>query len=412
MSPFWVVLLLTLLLGIQPVTTDLYLPTLPTIGRELGASVASVQLTLSALIIAFGFGQLACGPLSDRFGRKPVLVIGLALYTAASVASLAASSIEWLILWRALQGVAMAAAVTCGRSIVRDLYEPQDGARVLSRALTGLGVIAMASPFIGGALAQWVSWRAPFAAISLFGVLALGAVLLRFQETVPRRNPDATRLAPMLRNARDIAGNATFRAWTLLLMNTYGGLFLMLAASSFVYIDVLGLTKLGYSFFIATNSTAYVAGTFLCRRLLLRGGLRQAVWFGGFLSAGGGLGILALALAGVQSPWAIALPHLLYALGHGIHQPCGQAGAVGPFPDKAGTAAALSGFLMMVVAFAVGLWIGHALDGTVMPLALGMAFFGCAVALTAFTLVQRHGEPPRAAPARPLAAADAPGAAG
>ena len=81
MSPFWVVLLLTLLLGIQPVTTDLYLPTLPTIGRELGASVASVQLTLSALIIAFGFGQLACGPLSDRFGRKPVLVIGLALYT-------------------------------------------------------------------------------------------------------------------------------------------------------------------------------------------------------------------------------------------------------------------------------------------------------------------------------------------
>ncbi len=408
MSPFWVVMLLTLLLGLQPVTTDLYLPALPSIGRAFDAPVASVQLTLSALIMAFGFGQLACGPLSDRFGRKPVLIGGLALYTVASLASLSAGSIEWLVGWRALQGLAMAAAITCGRSIVRDLYEPQDGARVLSRALSGLGVIAMLSPFIGGGLAQWVSWRAPFAAITVFGALALTAVLLRYEETVPRRNPDATRLGPLLRNGRSIASNPTFRAWTLLLMNTYGGLFLMLAASSFVYIDVLGLSKLQYSFFLATNSMAYLAGTFLCRRLLRGGGLRRAVRFGGALSATGGLGMLALALAGVQSPWAIALPHLLYALGHGVHQPCGQAGAVGPFPDKAGTAAALSGFLMMVVAFAVGLWVGQALDGTVMPLALGMAFFGCAVALTAFTLVQRHGEPPRAVP--PVAVA--PGAPG
>lgn len=399
-SPARVVLLLTLLLGIQPVTTDLYLPALPSIGTALGASIASVQLTLSALIIAFGVGQLACGPLSDRFGRRPVLLFGLALYTLASLASLAADGIGWLVAWRALQGLAMAAAVTCGRSIVRDLYEPQDGARVLSRALSGLGLIAMASPFIGGALTQWVSWRAPFAAIAVFGAVATGFVLLRYEETVPFRNPQATQAGPLLRNWMAIARNDTFRAWTLLLMSTYGGLFLMLSASSFVYIEVLGVSKLAYSFFLATNSMAYLAGTFLCRRLLRRGGLRQAVRFGGFLSGGGGLIMAALALSGVQSPWAIALPHLLYALGHGIHQPCGQAGAVGPFPDKAGTAAALGGFLMMLVAFATGLWVGQALDGTVTPLALGMAGFGCAVALVAFTLIQRHGEPARkAAPA-------------
>jgi len=122
-----VVVMLTLLLGIQPVTTDLYLPALPTLQRELGASVGAAQYTLAALIIAFGLGQLVCGPLADRFGRRPVLLVGLSLYTLASLASAAAASIETLIAWRALQGAAMAAAVTCGRSIVRDLFELRPG---------------------------------------------------------------------------------------------------------------------------------------------------------------------------------------------------------------------------------------------------------------------------------------------
>ncbi|HEV7915521.1 MAG TPA: MFS transporter, partial [Albitalea sp.] len=119
MSPPVVVVMLTLLLGIQPITTDLYLPALPTLATQLNAGVGAAQLTLSALIICFGAAQLVCGPLADRFGRRPVLLSGLALYTLASVLSALAPSIDWLIGWRALQGAAMAAAVTCGRSIVR-----------------------------------------------------------------------------------------------------------------------------------------------------------------------------------------------------------------------------------------------------------------------------------------------------
>src|SRR5699024_6587827 len=124
MSPVTVVVLLTLLLGIQPVTTDLYLPALPTVQRELGATIGAAQLTLSALMICFGVSQLLCGPLADRFGRRPVLLSGLALYTGASLLGAIATSVETLIAWRALQGVAMAAAVTCGRSVLRDLYLP------------------------------------------------------------------------------------------------------------------------------------------------------------------------------------------------------------------------------------------------------------------------------------------------
>lgn len=401
MSPATVVLLLTLLMGIQPVTTDLYLPALPALTRDLGANIASAQLTLSALIICFGFGQLVCGPLADRFGRRPVLLAGLSLYTVASVLSAAAPAIGWLVLWRALQGAAMAAAVTCGRSIVRDLYAPHDGARVMSRALTGLGAFAMASPLLGGVLVEYINWHAALTVLAVFGAVALGLVARRFEETVPARNPSATQIAPMLRNWRSVAAHPTFLAWAALSALTYGGLFVMLAGSSFVFIEVLGSSRAGYGAFLLSSSIAYTAGTFLCRRLLLSHGLRGAVAVGGGLSLAGGVSMAALSLLGVHNVWAIAVPQWLYALGHGIHQPCGQAGAVGPFPEKAGTAASLSGFGMSVSAFLVSMWLGKHLDGTVYPMTLGVGVFGIGIALVAWTLVQRHGEPHRASTASP-----------
>lgn len=392
MRPGVVVLMLTLLLGIQPITTDLYLPSLPTLARELNAGVSAVQLTLSALIICFGVAQLVCGPLADRFGRRPVLLAGLALYTIASVLSALAPSIEWLIAWRALQGAAMAAAVTCGRSIVRDLFEPHEGARVMSRSLTGLGVIAMLSPLVGGMLVQWVNWHAALMVLALFGAGTLAYVAWRFEETAPRLNPQATQWRPLLRNWASVASHPAFRAWAALLSLTYGGLFLFLAGSSFVFIDVLGTSRVGYGAIMASNCVAYIAGTVLCRRLLGSRGLRGTVRVAAVFTLGGGLGMALLSLAGVIGVWAIIVPQWLFAIGHGLHQPCGQVGAVGPFPEKAGTAAALSGFVMMLTSFAVGLWLGQNLNGTVYPLTLGMGAFSCGVALVAWTLVQRHGE--------------------
>jgi MFS transporter, DHA1 family, multidrug resistance protein len=393
MKPFWVVMLLTLLLGLQPITTDLYLPAMPSMTQALSAPIAAVQLTLSGLIIAFGVGQLFWGPLADRYGRRPVLLTGLSLYTVASIGSILAGHIEALVAWRVAQGLALAAATTCARSLVRDLYEPAEGARVLSKGLSGLGVIAMLTPFIGAGLAHFASWRATFVAVAVFGALTLWCVFSQLEETVPRRDPSATRIGPMLANWAAILGNPGFRAWTALLMATYGGLFMFLSASSFVYIEALGLTPLAYSVFLSSSSVAYLAGTFWCRHLLRSRGLAGAARVGGLMSAAGGLAMLGLALAGWISPWAVALPHALFAAGHGINQPCGQAGSVGPFPEKAGTAASVSGFLMMVVAFGVGLWVGQRLDGTVWPLASGMAFFGSLVGIISWTLVRWHGEP-------------------
>ena len=403
MAPVTVVMMLTLLLGIQPITTDLYLPALPLLQRELGASFASAQLTLSALIFCFGAGQLVCGPLSDRFGRRPVLLAGMALYTAASVFSALCTSIDALVAWRAVQGAAMASAVTCGRSVVRDLFLPHEGARVMSRALTGLGVIAMLCPIVGAVLAEGFGWPATLMATALFGAGTLAFIALRFVETIPRRNPQATRLGPLLHNWGVVLRHPTFRAWVALLCCTYGGLFFLLAGSSFVFIDVLGTSRLAYGAILATNSMAYIAGTWLCRRLLLRHGLRGAVKRGAWFSLAGGLSMAALSLTGVESVWAIMLPQWLFAIGHGVHQPCGQVGAIGPFPDKAGTAASLSGFAMMLTAFGVGQWLGHTLGHSVLPMTLGIGLFSIVLATVAWTLIQRDGEP--ATRATPVAAA-------
>lgn len=392
MSPATVVLMLTVLLGIQPVTTDLYLPALPSLAGALNAPMSAVQLTLSALIVCFGVAQLVWGPLSDRFGRRPVLLAGLGIYSVAAAGAALSPSIEWLVAFRALQGVGMAASVACGRSIVRDLYDPREGARVMSRALGGLGLVAMACPLLGGVLAHHLNWQAALVAVALAGVGALALVALRFRETLVRKNPHATVPGQIAANWRRVLVHPTFIAWAALLCATWGGLFTMLASSSFVFIEVLGVGKIVYGVVLAACSMFYIGGTFLCRFLLARGNASRAVAVGGAFSVAGGVLMAGLSLAGVHSVWALVLPMLLYAVGHGIHQPCGQAGAISPFPESAGTAASLSGFAMMITAFIVGIVLGRSMNGTVFPLTLSVGGFGVAVAVVAWTLVRKHGD--------------------
>ncbi len=227
--------------------------------------------------------------------------------------------------------------------------------------------------------------------MALFGAVSLAWIAWRFEETVPARNPRATAPSQVLGNWRAIAAHPTFRAWTLLMCASYGGLFVMLASSSFVFVQVLGASRLGYSLFLASNSIAYIAGTMTCRRWLAAMAPQRAVRRGAAFTLAGGALMAGLSLAGVHSAWAIVLPQWLYAFGHGVHQPCGQSGSVGPFAERAGTAASLSGFAMMAVAFAVGLVLGRVMNGTVYPLTLGVGAFAAAVALVAWTLVQRHG---------------------
>lgn len=391
MSPGVVVIVLALLLGIQPVSTDLYLPALPALTEDFGAQVPQAQLTLTTMLLAFGVSQLVWGPLSDRFGRRPILLWGLGAYTLASAGCALAPSMALLIVWRTAQGAAMGAAVMCARAIVRDLYTPESGARFMSKGLTGLGVIACVCAPVGGLLADTLGWRYALTALAVFGAATLALVAWRFEETVPRRNPLATHPRILLATWLAIVRHPTFLTYSALTTASYAGLFTFLASSPFVFIKLLGLSRTQYGLLMFSVSLAFILGTFICRRLLPRFGVRRSLTLAACLTLSGGMLMAALDWAGLHNGWAIMLPFYLFMLGHGIHQPCGQSGTVSPFPLSAGAASALNGFFMMLAAFVVGGWVGTRLDASAAALTQGIGFWSVCIALVAWTLVPRYG---------------------
>ncbi|QXZ10189.1 multidrug effflux MFS transporter [Comamonas sp. Y33R10-2] len=387
-----IIITLGLLLGLQPLATDMYLPSLPLIQQGFGVHVSRTQLTLTGFLLAFGCSQLLWGPLSDRWGRRPVLLTGLAGYVIGALGCASAQSMDALIGWRALQGAALGAVVMCARAVVRDLYAPHMGAQVMSKALTGLGVLAFLAPISGSLLVEWLGWRSTMTAQAFMGCVALGLVALRFKESIPQRNPQATRPSHLLRTWGLIVRNPMFQAYNLLTCSTYGGLFTNLAASSFTYINVLHMERTHYGLMLGTNALCYIAGTFACRRLLTRMNVQQAVAIAGALTLAAGTMMGIAALADSRSIWAYALPCCLYQMAHGIHMPCGQSNAIAPFPQAAGTASAINGFVMMILAFAMGHWLGQHLDvDSAAPLAFGMWFWSACTALSAWVLVRRFG---------------------
>ena len=392
MSPALIVLVLSLLLGLQPITTDLYLPALPALTEGFGATLPQAQLTLTALLLAFGLSQLVWGPLSDRYGRRPILLWGLAAYVAASVLSTLAPTMALLIVARVLQGAAMGAGVMCARAIVRDLYRPVEGARVMSKGLTGLGVIACLSGPLGGLLTDIASWRVALLALAVFGAGALALVVWRFEETVPQKNPQALQPATLLATWRQILGHRTFWAWSALSGASYGGLFTVLASSSFIFIQLLGVSRWAYGLIMCSVSFTYILGTVVCRWLLPRYGMQRTVALAATFTLTGGTLMGLFALAGLHNGWTIMGPFYLFMLAHGVHQPCSQSGAVGPFPYAAGAASALNGFAMALVSFLMGSVLGEVMDGTARPLMYGVWFWSVLVSLAAWTLVQKHGK--------------------
>jgi DHA1 family bicyclomycin/chloramphenicol resistance-like MFS transporter len=301
----------------------------------------------------------------------------------------------WLIAGRTLQGIAMGAGVMAARAVVRDLYAPAQGATVMSQALTGLGIIACACAPIGGVLTDWLGWRVALLSLAAFGAFTFGLLLWRFEETLARPNLHALQLRQLWRANLDILRHPTFRAWCALSSSSYLGLFTFLACSAFVFTRSMGYSKTAYGFFMLSMSLSYIVGTFWCRWMLRRTSVHRAVAVAAILTLSGGVSMAALAYAGQGQDWygaaSVMGPIYLFMLGHGVHQSCGQSGAVAPFPERAGTASALNGFLMMLGAFFMGGWLGTHMDEPVLALAHGLLLWSVFISVVAWTLVQRHG---------------------
>jgi len=367
------VVLLGCFLMLQPLSTDLYLVSMPGLTQRFAASMATVQLTLSVFALGFATMQLLSGPLSDRFGRRPVVLAGIALYLLASLACATATSIEALIVARFVQAIGCCSVVVAARAIIRDVYGPDGGARALAQALSVLAAGPIAGPILGAALEVRFGHQAAFLALAAFAGVLLVITMGRLTETNRHRSPTATRPGRLVANYAHVLRSREFTAFAILGIASYGGLFAFIAGSSFVLIGVLGVPVAWFGALYAAIVVGYLVGTLACTRLLARGGVRLAVTVGAVLAATGGLSMLVLALADVRHAAAVAIPQFVYMASHGINFPCAMAGAVAPFPRHSGAAAGMFGFLSMGAAAFIGTAIGMTPVGTAVPLAAAVA---------------------------------------
>lgn len=366
MQPSRVLLIILMLLtALGETSTQLLIPALGELERGLHARPGSSLLALSLFVGAFGLGQLWLGPLSDRLGRRPVLLVGLSLYLLATLGMLLAPNIETLIGMRVLQGLGACAALVLARAIVRDVWQERAGPAL---ALTVLGMFAaiVLSPVVGGLLTQYGGWRAPLLATLVLGSLALLSALGRYRETHLQRDPQAGRLNGLWASYRQVWPSC--RALALTIACTYGAMFVVVAGSSSVYIGLLGLNAVQYGLTFALIVSGLLGGALFTLRSVQRLGPLRVVGIGVALVLLGSLLTLAVYLLFGLSLLGLSLPQVLVTLGGGMLLPAAVAGAVIPNPQRAGLAAGLMGFSQMAGATLAGLLLGVLQDGSAWPM--------------------------------------------
>ena len=367
---------LALLTALGPLSTDMYLPSLPAIATGLGASTGQAQMTLSAFLLGFAVGQFFYGPVSDRVGRRPVLLFGLGLFTLASLICALSPNIETLIGARFLQALGASGPIVLGRAIVRDFYEGARAGRELSRMGTIMGVVPALAPILGGLIAQFSHWRMSFGVMILCGAALAATVLLRLPESIRRKSEAPVSFRSILRGFRVLLGHPGYRTYVGLSMLTYGGLFAFISGSSFVLQGIYRLSELAFAFSFATVVVGFIGGTALAQRLVGPRGLDGTIRLGVASLAAGGALMLVLVWSGVPSSFAITGPMAVYGLGVGLTMPQAMASALMPFPDRAGAASSLLGICQMTFAAILGIALGQNLGGSALPLPATIAMTG------------------------------------
>jgi DHA1 family bicyclomycin/chloramphenicol resistance-like MFS transporter len=368
--------LLALLTALGPLAMDLYLPSLPAIATALAAPLAHVQLTISSYLIGFAGGQIIYGPLSDRYGRKPVLKVALAIFCVGTLATFAAPTIDALIAARAVQGAGAAGALVLVRAIVRDLYEGPRAGRELSLMGSIMGVAPIVAPVVGGVTQTALGWRFGFLLIFVAGIAAIVAVWRLLPETGRSEEARGLSMSALLRSYVAIMGNRSFLAHLAIATTTYAGLFAYISGSPFVLQGLYGLSPLGFGLFYGVTSFGFIIGTLIASHLVIRRGFDGTIGLGAVALAVGGL---LLTLSTAMAPGmavAVAAPMMVYCAGIGLALPLSLAGALQPFPDRAGAASSLVGSVQQVVGASVGAVVGHALGATAWPMVIGIAATG------------------------------------
>jgi MFS transporter, DHA1 family, multidrug resistance protein len=363
---FGLTLLLAMLTALGPLSMDMYLPSLPDIAHVLVAPTARTQLTVSSYLIGFAVGQVIYGPLSDRHGRRPVLLAAVALYLASTLACAAAQSVDLLIAARFLQGFGGSGAIVLARAVVRDLYSGVRAARELSLMGSISAFAPIVAPMIGGVLQTAFGWRASFVCMSIGAIIAVLVAARLLPETLRQRSGEPVSLFSMVRGYGSVLRHRGFLIYLGIITISYAGLFAWISGASVVLQGVYGLSAVTFGFTFALGAAGYMVGATIAARLVVRLGLDRTIGVGVIVLAAGGLALAAVVAAGIPGIWLVAAM-ALYLAGLGLAMPQAMAGALTPFPDRAGTAASLMGLVQQAVAAVVAAVIGAYLGRSAWP---------------------------------------------
>ena len=363
------------------ISNDMFVPSLPAIGAELHATPETVQLTLSAFLIGFAGGQIIYGPLSDKFGRKPVLSVCFVVFLAATAGCMTAHSIQVLIFARFLQSFGASGPIILARAMVRDLHEGPRAARELSVMATIMGVSPVVAPVIGGFLQMSFGWRASFVVVEALGLTIAAICGLLLPETIKHKHPGPISLGSIKKSYAIVWRHAPFRAYTAILTACYSGLFAYISASSFVLQDIYGLNAETFSAAFALCSIAFVMGSLMAMRLATRRGVDRTIGFGVIWLALGGAAQAIGVLWAPANVLALLIPEMIFTTGVGLCLPALLAAAMTPFPDRAGAASSLLGVIQMSGAAIVGAILGAFLGTSPLPFALATAATGISALL-------------------------------
>ncbi len=371
---------LTILLGaltaFGAMSVDMYLPALPTLADSLGADPRSIPLTLSAFFLGYAAGQLAYGPISDRWGRKPPMLAGIGLYVGASILCALSTRVAALIAMRLVQGVGACAGPLLARAIVRDLYDRDRAAQVLSLMMLVMSSAPLAAPLVGGQLLLAFGWRSIFWVLSIFGGLCFLGAWLGLAETLDAAGRSRVSPVAMIARYGTLLRDRTYVGYAITSGAAFGGLFAYLAGSPSVFIRLYHLPVLHYGLLFALNVVGMMVCATINSRLVLRYGADRMLGHGVAAMAAAGCALAFTAIARVGGLPGLVIPLLAFLACLGFIGGNALSGALAAFPSMAGTASALAGTIQFGFGVVSGSAVGGLYDGTAVPMATVIALAG------------------------------------
>lgn len=378
-------LLLVALTAMGPFAMQIFLPALPAIQRAYGVDVATAQLVFSLSGLAMALGTLAYGPLADRYGRRPVLIVAVVLFVVGSLIATIAPTIGVLIAGRIVQAAGGVAGLVLARTIVRDLYDRSRSAEMIAWLTVGMVAVPMISPTIGGVLVDTTSWRLNFLVPGICGVLLIAATCLALPETRPAAT--AGRAGGVFDGAGRLMRQPQFLGYALHGTGSFSAFFAFLAGAPYIVQEVMGEPATVYGLWFIANAFGFMMGNLTAARLSAWFGLDRMIVVGTVLVLAGVSATLAVMLSGWWSPATLFVPMIATAYGQGLGMPNAQAGALSVDPTYAGTASGLAGFMQMATASVVAQLVGMMQNGTPYPMLVVMLICG-AVMVVALGLIR------------------------